>query len=101
MSSAVLDLAIAFLAGVGLGCVYFLGLWWTVRNLPFAHRPALLSLGSLILRMGLVLTGFYFVMDGRWEMLLACLSGFIAVRGLLVRRLGPERQYNGKKAVRP
>lgn len=101
MSRAILDLVVAFLAGAGLGCVYFLGLWWTVRNLPVTHRPALLNLGSLILRMAVVLTGFHIVMDGRWEMLLACLSGFIATRVLLVRRLGPERQYNGKKAVRP
>ena len=85
-----LSLTLAFLAGLALGLVYFGGLWLTVQRLPTARRPGLLAALSLILRLGFVLGGFYLVMGGRWERLLACLAGFLLMRALLVRRLGPQ-----------
>jgi F1F0 ATPase subunit 2 len=48
-----------------------------------------LSLVSLMIRLGVTLAGFYLVMAGRWERLLACLVGFLLMRTVLVRRLGP------------
>ncbi|MFW6127514.1 MAG: ATP synthase subunit I, partial [Thermodesulfobacteriota bacterium] len=66
------------------------GLWLTVQRLPGARRPGLLTLLSLIIRLGVTLAGFYLVMAGRWERLLVCLAGFLLVRILLVRRLGPS-----------
>jgi F1F0 ATPase subunit 2 len=65
-----------FGAGVGLGAFYFLGLWWTVRRLPTVRVPALWTTVSFVVRSGIVLAGFYLVMAGRWENLLACLAGF-------------------------
>ena len=89
MSHKFAQFVVPFLAGLGLGCFHFIGLWWTVRRLPCARRPVLLNLASLIFRMAVILGGFYIVMAGQWERLLVCLLGFIAARGLLVRRLGP------------
>lgn len=89
MSEVVL-LLLSLIAGVGLGLLYFGGLWWTVRKLPTASSPALLILASLAIRTGLAILGFYLVMAGRWERLLACLAGFLLVRTLLVNRLGPH-----------
>ena len=84
-----LYLFIAFLVGMGTGIVYFGGLWWTVRQLPFVRHPALLTLGSFLVRTGISLTAFYLVSGGRWERILISLVGFMIMRGLLVRRVRP------------
>ncbi len=79
----------AFAAGLLLGLFYFGGLWLTVQRLPRSEHPGMLTLVSLIIRLGVTLAGFYLVMAGRWERLLVCLAGFLLVRIVLVRRLGP------------
>ena len=81
----------AGLAGMGLGLFYFGGLWLTIRQLPTCRWPVPVLLGSYVGRMAVVLVGFYFVMGGRWERVLACLVGFMMARFLLVARLRPER----------
>lgn len=83
-------LVLACAAGMGLGLFYFGGLWLTVRRLPDSGGPALV-LGSFVGRTALTLLGFYFVMDGRWERMLACLAGFIIARQVLISRLRPDR----------
>lgn len=87
----VVGIVVASLAGIGLGLLYFGGLWLTVWRLPTAAWPALLALGSFWLRAGLCLLGFYLVSAGDWKRVLACLLGFIGVRTLLVRHWGPAR----------
>jgi F1F0 ATPase subunit 2 len=77
----------AFFVGMGAGLFYFGGLWWTVRRLPSARQPALLTLGSFLLRTGLSLIAFCFASGGHWEGILASLLGFIIVRVFLVRRI--------------
>jgi F1F0 ATPase subunit 2 len=47
-------------------------------------------LGSLLLRTGIVLTGFYFVSGGHWDRLLTCLLGFIIARIIVTRFTGPS-----------
>ena len=91
MTKDVLQFVVVFVVGTGLGLFYFGGLWLTVQRLPVTKRLALLTLGSLVGRMGISLFGFYLVMDGQWERLLVCLSGFVLVRVILVRRWGPGR----------
>ena len=81
-----LMLALAWVAGGGLGAVFFGGLWWTVRKSVSSQRPALWLLPSLLLRMSITLAGFYFVSDGHWQRWLLCLLGFIMAR-LIVTRL--------------
>ena len=82
----VLLLALALPAGVLLGVIFFGGLWWTVRKGVSSEQPAFWFFGSLLLRMGIALAGFYFVSGGHWERLLLCLAGFVIAR-LLVTRL--------------
>ena len=89
--SPFLPLVLAWAAGIGLGLFYFGGLWLTVRQLPTCRWPAPLLLGSFVGRTAVVLVGFYFVMGGRWERMLACLVGFIMARLFLVSRLRPQR----------
>jgi len=75
-----LALVLAGLAGCGLGTLFFGGLWWTVRKGISSKRPALWFSGSLLLRTGIVLAGFYLVSGGHWMRLLACLFGFVIAR---------------------
>jgi F1F0 ATPase subunit 2 len=53
--------------------------------------PALLTLGSFLVRAALVLAGFHLVMDGSAWRLAAALGGFVIGRMVLVRLLGPRR----------
>ena len=78
-------LALAWLAGLLLGAVFFGGLWWTVRKGVASARPAVWFLVSLLLRLSLVTAGFYFVGQGDWRRLAACLVGFVIVRILVTR----------------
>jgi F1F0 ATPase subunit 2 len=75
-----LSLASALVAGVLLGAIFLCGLWWTVRQGLLSKRVARWFLGSLLLRMGIALAGFYLVSDGHWEQLLLCLLGFVMAR---------------------
>ena len=73
-------LALTGMAGVGLGAIFFGGLWWTVRKGVSANQPALWFFASWLLRTGIVLAGFYFVGAGHSSRLLACLVGFALSR---------------------
>jgi len=85
--SDLLALALALFAGALLGTFFFGGLWWTVQKGIVSDRPALWFLGSLLLRTGLILAGFYFVSQGHWSRLVACLVGFLVARIIVVTRL--------------
>jgi F1F0 ATPase subunit 2 len=80
-----LSLVIALAAGILLGAIFFGGLWWTVRKCVSSRQPALWLFGSVLLRTATVLTGFYWIAQGHWERLLACLLGFVVARIILTR----------------
>ena len=86
-----LTLALAGLAGGLLGAIFFGGLWWTVRQGVSSSRPALWFLGSGLLRMSIVLAGFYFVSGGQWKRLVACLVGFIIARVVVTWLTRPSK----------
>ncbi len=100
--SEVVILITAFAAGIGLGTFYFGGLWLTVKRLPKVRRPALLSMCSFFGRLGIILFGFYLIMDGHWERMIVCMIGFLVMRGILVRVWGPVRgrrsEVRGRKS---
>ena len=74
------SLGFALVAGVLLGVLFFGGLWWTVREGLSSKRVAMWFLGSLLLRMGVTMAGFYVVSGGHWDRLLLCFLGFIMAR---------------------
>ncbi|TAJ16234.1 MAG: ATP synthase subunit I [Rugosibacter sp.] len=78
-------LTLAGLVGMALGAFFFLGLWWTIQKAVSSKRPALLFLGSLLLRMSMALAGFYVVGHADWQRLLACLLGFVVTRFIALR----------------
>lgn len=91
------SLATALVAGVLLGAIFFGGLWWTVHRGVSSKQPALWFLGSMLLRTGIVVPGFYFVSGGDWKRLLASLLGFIIAR-LIVTHFIRAAQQPGRLA---
>jgi F1F0 ATPase subunit 2 len=83
-------LVLAWVAGAGLGAMFFGGLWWTVRRGISSARPAAWFLGSLLLRTSVALAGFYAVSGGHWQPLLACLLGFFMARLAAARLARPS-----------
>jgi len=82
----------AFVAGLALGAFYFIALWHTVQRLPAAHGPVRLMVFSFVLRMSVVLAGFYLIIGGEhWERLAAAMLGFIIIRKILTYLLGPQK----------
>jgi F1F0 ATPase subunit 2 len=80
-----LTLVLAWLAGGMLGAIFFGGLWWTMCRGVSSTRPALWFVGSLLLRTGIVLAGFYAVSGSHWRRLVACLLGFVVARIVATR----------------
>jgi F1F0 ATPase subunit 2 len=93
-----LTLVLAWMAGGALGAIFFGGLWWTVRKGVSSKQPALWFFGSLLLRMSIALTGFYFVSGGHWDRLLACLLGFVIARFTVTRLTGPPVEHYNSPA---
>jgi F1F0 ATPase subunit 2 len=91
---------LALLTGVLLGAMFFGGLWWTVRKGATSNGRRLWFFGSLLLRTGITLAGFYFVAGGHWERLLACLLGFVLARLIVTRltRAAAKPTYSAREA---
>jgi len=87
------NLLFFFLAGVGMGLVYFGGLWWTVKRLARSPKPHLLTLGSFAVRSGFILAGLYWIArEGRWEAIVVSLLGVLGARLIFIRLLSPEKK---------
>ena len=87
-------LSLALMAGLLLGAIFFGGLWWTVQKGVSSKQPAIWFFGSLLLRMSIVLAGFYFVSNGHWQRLLMCLFGFVMARFIVTWLTGPVENPN-------
>lgn len=85
---------IAIIAGVLIGTVFFGGLWWTVRRGLVSRYAALWFTGGLLVRMTVALTGFYFIGRDHWPRLLACLSGFVVARVVVMKLTGVRFQQS-------
>ncbi|MCA9009872.1 MAG: hypothetical protein KDB01_09005 [Planctomycetaceae bacterium] len=79
-------------AGGLIGAFFFGGLWWTVRKGLASRYAALWFTGGLIVRMSVALAGFYVTGRDHWPRLLACLSGFVIARVVVMRMTGARFQ---------
>ena len=93
-----LSLVLALVAGLFLGAMFFGGLWWTVKKGVSSKRPALLFLGSLLLRTSITLAGFTFIARGHWERLLISILGFVIARFIVTRFAGPPVEHYNSPA---
>ena len=79
-----------FSLGLGLGTIYFGGLWLTVRRLNLIQSyPMLMSL-SFLVRLSLVLVGFYLIMAGSLQRLAITFVGFMIVRYFISFKIKSE-----------
>lgn len=94
-------IALSGMAGLGLGTFFFYGLWLTVRKTLTTSAPAGWMLSSFLIRMGVTVTGFYYVGNGNWQQLLVCLLGFIAARYIVtyLTRPAEARQQPVDKSI--
>ncbi len=77
----------AFIVGIFLGVIFFAGLWFTISFAIKSKYPAIWFPLSLLLRVGIVLLGFYYVADGQIINILICLAGFLLARVWIQRQL--------------
>lgn len=94
-----LGLVFALAMGALLGAFFYGGLWWTVLRGVTSNRVALWFLGSLVLRLGVALAGFYFVADGHWQRLLVCLLGFVTARIAVTWLTRPPESHRPPRAL--
>ena len=83
-----IEIAASVLVGVCLGLVYFGGLWWTITRAQNANRPVMFYLASLLVRTTIALVSLAFILQIGVLSVIAALAGMIAVRMVLVRRIG-------------
>jgi F1F0 ATPase subunit 2 len=72
--------ALAGVAGVLCGLLFFGGLWWTVRRGLASPVPAVWFLLSALARIGALLLCFQLIARGSLVNLLACVAGFVLAR---------------------
>jgi len=90
--NALFILMLMFTAGLALGAFYFISLWQTVRRLSRTESRARLLLTSYVLRLAVVLTAFYFMMQGgHWERLVVAMIGFVIMRKILTYHFGQQK----------
>jgi len=78
--SEILYMILAFIAGMALGMFFFGGLRFTVKKAITAKIPAIWIFGSFILRVSVVMLGFYYISPGGWQSLIVSVLGFIVAR---------------------
>ena len=78
---------LAFIGGLFLGTVFFLGLYYTTRKVSQVKNPALFMIASALLRMTILLFGLYFISLGRLSNLLIAISGVLLAKYLIVNRV--------------
>jgi F1F0 ATPase subunit 2 len=80
-----LELVIASAAGLLVGALYFAGLWWAVRRLVHTRHATIGLFASTLVRLLLLLGALFWIMDGRWQRLLAAVAGVIVARAVATR----------------
>jgi len=92
-----LILALSLLKGGLLGVMFFGGRWWTIHKSVSSTYPAFWFLGSLLLRTGIVLLGFYVIAQGNWLRLLMCFLGFFLLRLVMMHLMRSAQEKQGRK----
>ena len=87
-----------FTAGMGIGALYFGGLWLTVSQLGRARRPYLLLAGSFVARLAAVLVVFYLLLPQGWVVLGTGMVGLLASRLIWISAKGGRRRKNGHQS---
>ncbi len=98
MANYLLTLLGLAIVGFITGALYFQGLWWTLKGLPYKGGWTSRFLGSFALRAALVVTVFYLFMGDDWRRIFALTLGFLVARFLIIKKV---RQTPGDKDKEP
>lgn len=80
MMISVLGWILAFITGIVLGVFFFGGLWITVKKAIASKTPAIWFFTSFVLRVSVVIMGFYYILPTGWQGLIFSSIGFIIAR---------------------
>lgn len=83
--SEIISFMPAWFAGVILGILFFGGLWLTINYGLRSKNSVWIFTSSFIIRMMVVLFGFYYVGGNSWRKMLVCLLGFLITRFVITR----------------
>lgn len=78
----------AFLIGIAMGFIFFGGLYFTVQRIATLKHPEFFMLLSLLIRLGILLGGFFVIKDGGIKNLLTAMAGVLVARFILIKKLG-------------
>lgn len=92
----VVGVVVSFLGGIGLGYIFFWGLWKTVSRLSDVNNPYLWMFASFIIRTAVVVLGFYLILQVHWQLAAVGLIGFVVSRIILVRQFGKLDTIKGE-----
>ena len=92
MTDVLVALLAGVLAGLALGAASHAALWWTVRRVARARRPARLLAASSFARIVAVALGLAALAWASPWALLGGVAGFLVARTIAVARLGPDRR---------
>jgi F1F0 ATPase subunit 2 len=96
----IVHFSLVFIAGMGLGLIYFGGLWLSVKGLARAKHLALFFSASFVLRSVITLLGFYLLMANSWQHLLFALLGFIVMRMVFTRLIARQPQQASRQPLK-
>lgn len=74
----------SFLMGIGIGLIYFGGLYWSTGKIDSVKSPAFLMIASMLLRMIILLLGLYYLAQSGYQSVLAGFVGIMIVRFIMV-----------------
>ena len=75
----------SLVAGAVMGYLFFWGLWKTVERMEVVDHPYAWLLGSFVVRMAVVIAGFYLLLQVQWQLIAVALLGFLAARFAVTR----------------
>lgn len=87
-------LILPLLIGVGLGFLYFGGLWLSIQKINIALYPALWMISSFVIRIGILLITFYWLVMVSWTYLAVAFMGFLIARFVFIQRFKPVKRLS-------
>ncbi len=81
-----LSLILPLLAGVFIGFIYFTMMYFSMKYMVKAQKPARVLMFGALSRLIFAGVAFYLVMGDRWENIAAALVGFIIARTIFIKQ---------------
>lgn len=88
---------VSFLFGILIGIVYFGGLYYSTQKFKDVKSPSLFMILSFIIRMAILIAGFYYLSKTGYKNVLIALIGVILVRFIMIFKI---KNYSSKSIPR-